>query len=54
VRLAGGGREAILCSDLMHHPLQVRYPAWSTRFCTDPDRARLTWTPSVGPPEGFS
>jgi glyoxylase-like metal-dependent hydrolase (beta-lactamase superfamily II) len=41
VRL-GGGREAILCSDLMHHPLQVRYPDWSTRFCVDPDQARRT------------
>ena len=42
VRLGGGRQEAILCSDLMHHPLQVRYPAWSTRFCTDPDQARRT------------
>jgi glyoxylase-like metal-dependent hydrolase (beta-lactamase superfamily II) len=42
VRLGGGGHEAILCSDLMHHPLQVRYPTWSTRFCTDPDQARRT------------
>jgi len=42
VRLDGGAREAILCSDLMHHPLQVRYPDWSTRFCTDPDQARRT------------
>jgi glyoxylase-like metal-dependent hydrolase (beta-lactamase superfamily II) len=42
VRLGGGRHEAILCSDLMHHPLQVRYPTWSTRFCADPDQARLT------------
>jgi glyoxylase-like metal-dependent hydrolase (beta-lactamase superfamily II) len=42
VRLSGGRHEAIVCSDLMHHPLQVRYPAWSTRFCVDPDQARLT------------
>ena len=36
----GAGREqAILCADLMHHPLQVRYPEWSTRFCTDPAQA---------------
>ena len=20
----------------MHHPLQLRYPEWSTRFCVDP------------------
>ena len=42
VRLNGGRQEAILCSDLMHHPLQVRYPEWSTRFCTHPDQARRT------------
>jgi len=42
VRLSGGRHEAIVCSDLMHHPLQVRYPTWSTRFCVDPDQARLT------------
>jgi glyoxylase-like metal-dependent hydrolase (beta-lactamase superfamily II) len=42
VRLGGGRQEAISCSDLMHHPLQVRYPTWSTCFCTDPDQARLT------------
>jgi hypothetical protein len=26
----------------MHHPLQVRHPEWSTRFCTDPAQARAT------------
>ena len=42
VRLGSGGGQAILCADLMHHPLQVRYPEWSTRFCTDPAQARTT------------
>lgn len=42
VRLGGGRNEAILASDLMHHPLQIRYPDWSTRFCSDPDQARRT------------
>jgi glyoxylase-like metal-dependent hydrolase (beta-lactamase superfamily II) len=37
-----GDDQAILSADLMHHPLQVRYPDWSTRFCTDPDAARRT------------
>jgi len=35
----GGGQEAVVCSDLMHHPLQLRYPGWSTRFCVDPVQA---------------
>ncbi len=28
----------------MHHPLQIRYPEWSTRFCVDPVKARQTRT----------
>jgi glyoxylase-like metal-dependent hydrolase (beta-lactamase superfamily II) len=42
VGIEGGGREAILSADLMHHPLQLRYPDWSTRFCVDPAAARAT------------
>jgi glyoxylase-like metal-dependent hydrolase (beta-lactamase superfamily II) len=42
LRLQGGGSEAIVCSDLMHHPLQLRYPDWSTRFCVDPGQAART------------
>ena len=42
VRLGSGREQAILSADLMHHPLQVRYPEWSTRFCTDPMQARTT------------
>ena len=42
VRLGAGRDQAILSADLMHHPLQVRYPEWSTRFCTDPVQARTT------------
>ena len=42
VRLGSGRDQAILSADLMHHPLQVRYPEWSTRFCTDPLQARTT------------
>jgi glyoxylase-like metal-dependent hydrolase (beta-lactamase superfamily II) len=38
----GGPREAVLCADLMHHPLQIRYPEWSTKFCIDADQARAT------------
>lgn len=33
---------AILTGDLFHHPLQLRYPHWSTRFCADPDHSRST------------
>ena len=42
MRIGAGGGQALLCADLMHHPLQVRYPEWSTRFCVDPAMARQT------------
>ena len=42
LRLGPGGGQALLTADLMHHPLQLRYPEWSTRFCVDPDEARRT------------
>ena len=42
VRLGGGGKEAILAADVMHTPLQLVYPHWSTHFCVDPKLARQT------------
>jgi glyoxylase-like metal-dependent hydrolase (beta-lactamase superfamily II) len=42
LRLGSGRDQAILSADLMHHPLQLRHPEWSTRFCTDPAQARDT------------
>lgn len=42
LRLGSSGQEALLTADLMHHPLQLRYPEWSTRFCIDPELARQT------------
>ena len=42
VRLWSHSGEAVLTADLMHTPLQLRYPEWSTRFCVDPIQARST------------
>jgi glyoxylase-like metal-dependent hydrolase (beta-lactamase superfamily II) len=42
VHVAGGGKELVLSGDMMHHPLQLRYPEWSTRFCADQAEARST------------
>ncbi len=42
LRLGSGGQEALLTADLMHHPLQLRYPEWSTQYCIDPNMARQT------------
>ena len=42
LHLAAGGREAVMTGDMMHHPLQVAEPDWSTCFCSDQDLARRT------------
>jgi glyoxylase-like metal-dependent hydrolase (beta-lactamase superfamily II) len=42
LRIGSGGGDALLTADMMHHPLQIRYPAWSTNFCVDSDAARTT------------
>lgn len=42
IHVEDGGAHAILVGDLMHHPIQVLHPEWSTNFCEDPDRSRRT------------
>ena len=42
LRIASGGREAILCGDLMHHMIQCHNPGWSTIACADREAARVT------------
>ncbi len=42
VHIRSGGREAVLSGDVMHHPLQCRYPDWSTNFCADQIQSRAT------------
>jgi len=39
VRLIGGGAEAILTGDLLHNPVQVSRPDWTTMFCNDKEHA---------------
>jgi glyoxylase-like metal-dependent hydrolase (beta-lactamase superfamily II) len=36
------GRRAVFCGDLMHHPVQVREPQWSSCFCLDPKQSAAT------------
>ncbi len=40
--LETGGQHALFCGDLLHHPIQVRHPAWNSRFCADADAARAS------------
>jgi len=42
VRLASGGAEAVITGDLMHHPVQVAEPGWSSHFDSDVEQARKT------------
>ena len=42
VRVADGGRLAVMSGDLMHHALQCAEPDWSSCFCVDPAQSRQT------------
>ncbi len=42
VRVLGGGREAVMSGDVMHHPLQCAEPQLSSCFCVDADRSHRT------------
>src|SRR5262245_57621107 len=42
VRLRGGDADAVITGDLMHCPIQVAEPDWSSHFDSDPAYARTT------------
>jgi glyoxylase-like metal-dependent hydrolase (beta-lactamase superfamily II) len=42
VRIASQGQEAVITGDLMHHPIQCRYPEWDDNFDTDGVLAKKT------------
>jgi glyoxylase-like metal-dependent hydrolase (beta-lactamase superfamily II) len=42
VKLASGGDRALFAGDILHTPLQVLYPDYSSCFCQDPAEARTT------------
>ncbi|GIX49009.1 MAG: MBL fold metallo-hydrolase [Candidatus Tectimicrobiota bacterium] len=42
LRLTTGAGEAVFCGDLMHRPVQVAEPQWSSIFCVDPVQSRAT------------
>ena len=35
INLKDGGRQACFSGDIMHHPIQVYHPDWSSQFCSD-------------------
>lgn len=42
VSVESRGEKAIFVGDLMHHPLQLREPEWSSCFCVDQEMAART------------
>jgi len=42
IDVRAAGRHAVLAGDVVHHPIQVAYPEWNSRFCIDPAQARAT------------
>jgi glyoxylase-like metal-dependent hydrolase (beta-lactamase superfamily II) len=50
VHLHGATRRAVASGDVLHHPIQLMYPEWSTSFCVDPvqsHRSRLDFINSA-------
>jgi glyoxylase-like metal-dependent hydrolase (beta-lactamase superfamily II) len=42
INVESGGARASVCGDMLHHPVQVIHPEWSTNFCEDPEQSRRT------------
>jgi glyoxylase-like metal-dependent hydrolase (beta-lactamase superfamily II) len=42
VRISSNGVEAVITGDLMHHPIQCRYPEWDDAFDYDDSQAKKT------------
>ena len=42
VKLEARGERAYLTGDVIHHPIQVEHPEWSTCFCSDPKLSAAT------------
>ncbi len=47
VNLSSNGNSAVFTGDLMHHPVQVPEPHWSTCFCWDMEMSANTRTAFV-------
>jgi glyoxylase-like metal-dependent hydrolase (beta-lactamase superfamily II) len=42
VRISSKDQNAVITGDLMHHPIQCRYPEWDDNFDTDGPMAKKT------------
>ncbi len=44
IHVEDGSGHAILCGDILHHPVQMAHPEWSTHFCVNPELSRRNRT----------
>jgi glyoxylase-like metal-dependent hydrolase (beta-lactamase superfamily II) len=42
VRISSKGKDAVITGDLMHHPIQCKYPEWDDNFDSDGPAAKKT------------
>jgi len=42
IHLTSAGQEAVITGDMMHHPVQIAEPDWSSKFCTDKAQSART------------
>jgi glyoxylase-like metal-dependent hydrolase (beta-lactamase superfamily II) len=42
LELTDGKQSAVMSGDVIHHPVQIERPEWSSNFDMDPDQARKT------------
>lgn len=42
MHVTSAGEHALFVGDILHHPIQARYPEWNSVFCEDPVQARQT------------
>jgi glyoxylase-like metal-dependent hydrolase (beta-lactamase superfamily II) len=42
VRISSKGKDAVITGDLMHHPIQCKYPEWDDGFDSDGSQAKKT------------
>ena len=47
VRLEEHGERAYVTGDVIHHPIQVEHPDWSSRFCWDAELSAVTRTKAL-------
>ncbi len=42
IDVRAAGHHAVMAGDAVHHPIQIAYPEWNSRFCVDAEASRAT------------